>query len=127
MTENVAYLQTWVINVHGWDTATNQVGTMLGQSVLWSLSLVPLPWRVCARVQGDRVDVKAWALSGPEPAWSNPLHTLSVPLPPEFAGPGQAGWYAGHLTSGDEVRFRDTVVWGRSRDSWPTNRLRSLS
>lgn len=127
ITKNILYGESWLINVHGWeDSAGNKVGYGLGHRSMTVMKDVPLPWRVCARTTGPRLDVKVWAQRQPEPSWADPLHTLSVALPPRLAGAGQAAWFVGHLGPGDFLRVTDTVTWGRPRDSWPSDRLRSL-
>jgi hypothetical protein len=79
--------------------------------VFWpNQQLAPLPWRICARVEGDIVKVKGWIAGQAEPAWNDPVHTGSVRIPIEWVYPGKAGWYVGHLAPGHSTTMTDLVL-----------------
>jgi hypothetical protein len=75
--------------------------------------LQPLPWRLCARVRGDEVDLKAWPLSrsSAEPTWDDPTYNLTYRLPPGWVFPGHAGWFVGHVLAGEQMGFDDLASW----------------
>jgi hypothetical protein len=78
----------------------------LGPEPAWG---APLPWRLCARVEGRTVEVAAWPLSTPKAGtpWGDATYSGTVEVPEEWVYAGQAGWYAGHLAPGEETRYRD--------------------
>ncbi len=115
VTKNVMWGANWQFNVLTWDSrswAPWQVrGSVDLSSVFWPRQqLVALPWRVCARVEGDTVRVKGWRASQPEPAWDDPVHSGSVRLPAEWVYPGKAGWYVGHLAPGQSTSYADLTL-----------------
>jgi hypothetical protein len=67
----------------------------------------PLPWNVCARVNGSTVQVKAWRGDENQPAWDAlEAHNRTVALPGSgWTYAGQAGWFVGHLSPGDRTTF----------------------
>lgn len=58
------------------------------------------PWRLCARVIGDRLDYKVWLAASSEPAWDDPTASRTMTLPQSWVYPGRPGVYLGHLTAG---------------------------
>ena len=74
----------------------------------------PLPWRLCARVVGPTLQFKAWSLAidPTEPEWTDPGYGAGFVLPPEWVYPGRAGWYVGHLVSGDQAGYRSLQAHG---------------
>lgn len=115
VTKNVMWGANWQFNVLTWDSrswAPWQVrGSVDLARVFWpGEQLAPLPWRVCARVEGDTVRVKGWLAGQPEPTWDDPVHSGSVRLPAEWVYPGKAGWYVGHLAPGHAATYSDLVL-----------------
>ena len=103
--KNILWGAHWQFNVITWDTqggyGYRTQGSVGLPQVFWpNQVLAPLPWRVCAKAEGDIVTIKAWRLSETEPAWGDASHGGSVRLPPGWAFAGKAGWYAGHLPPG---------------------------
>ncbi len=122
--KNVVWGANWNLNVLTWDTRDQTPWTVRGSvdlaAVFWpGQRLVPLPWRVCARVTGDRVTIKGWPASSPEPSWSDPRHTGSVQLPAEWAYAGKGGWYVGHLPAGASTTFTELDLASLILDSDP--------
>lgn len=78
----------------------------LGPEPAWG---APLPWRLCARVEGRTVEVAAWPLSTTKTGtpWGDVTYSGTVVVPEEWVYAGQAGWYAGHLAPGEVTRYRD--------------------
>jgi hypothetical protein len=113
VTKNVWAGATWTFNVHTWDTSQPGVPPPRAQFPLTSLASQPFPWRLCARVAGTVVEVSAWRITGPgqdDPVWGDPERGGSVDLGPDWAAPGQPGWYAGHLKQGHTVSYGDLVA-----------------
>jgi hypothetical protein len=101
-------------NVHVWDTDAPGVYTPKGDQ-FWPASMagVPLPIRMCARVTGTVVEFVVWPVTGAVPGppdWDDPEHSHRVDVGAEWAAPGTAGWYAGHLNQGDTVRYDGLVA-----------------
>jgi hypothetical protein len=113
ITKNVFASVNWTFNVHLWDTvATPGVRPTLLQVELADTfvrdgALVPLPWRMCARVIGSRVEFVVWPLPGNQPAWNDPAHGGGVELPADWQNVGYPGWYAGHLGQGEHLTFEE--------------------
>lgn len=110
--KNVWYGAEWQMNVYTWDNARDPYFRTHGMVSLREpferLALpMPLPWRVCARVVGAKVQVKGWRPSEPEPSWDDPTHGGSVLLPAEWIYEGRPGWYAGHLQPGGGIAMAD--------------------
>lgn len=114
VTKNVVWGANWQFNVLTWDSykpGWQMHGSVNLAPVFWSnQQLAPLPWRICARVEGDLVRVKGWRVGQPEPDWSNANHTGAVRLPIEWVYPGKAGWYVGHLAPGQSTTMVDLVL-----------------
>jgi hypothetical protein len=106
--KNIWYGAEWQLNVYTWDSARSPYFRTHGAVALRTPFEhgelpTPLPWRVCARVDGDLVRLKGWRPGEPEPTWSSPTHGGSVRLPERWVYAGRAGWYAGHLPPGATV------------------------
>ncbi len=110
VTNNVYYGARWAWNVHLWDAVgtarspIRQVGSVHLPEVFGSHpeKLPPLPWRLCARVVGSTVQLKAWPTArGTEPAWGDDLYGGTVKVPSGWVFPGRSGWYLGHLLPGN--------------------------
>lgn len=106
--KNIVYGAEWQLNVYTWDTARRPYFTTHGAVGLRAPFESgnrprPLPWNVCARVEGRQVRVKGWRTDEAEPGWSNPTHTGSVTLPASWVFAGKAGWYTGHIPPGGTI------------------------
>lgn len=114
VTKNVMWGANWQFNVLTWDshqTGWRMHGSVNLAPVFWpNQQLAPLPWHVCARVEGDLVRVKGWRLGQPEPTWDDPVHSGSVRLPAGWVYPSTAGWYIGHLEPGGATTMTDLVL-----------------
>jgi hypothetical protein len=118
ITKNVYLRGFWVFNIDVWDTAASGLSVVQSfdlQSVFRPAGvLVPLPWHMCARVNRDVVDFKAWPDTVPTPAWGDPAFGGSTRLPPGWTYPGKAGWYIGHVPPGGAAAYTDLDT-GRTR------------
>jgi len=120
--KNIVYGANWQLNVYTWDSARSPYFTTHGAVSLRTPFASgntprPLPWKVCAKVEGRVVTVKGWRSDESEPGWNNPQHTGSVTLPSEWVFAGKAGWYAGHVQPGG------TIGMGALRTStWETTK-----
>jgi hypothetical protein len=106
--KNTVYGASWQLNVYTWDSARTPYFQTHGAVALRAPFAQgdvprPLPWKVCARVEGRIVTVKGWRSDEPEPGWSNPTHTGHVTLPATWVYAGKAGWYAGHIPPGGTI------------------------
>jgi hypothetical protein len=113
VTKNVTFGLFTTINFHAWDLtrpAPEARSELYAQtSFLSGLSAPtgqpqPLPWRMCARTVGGVVSFKVWPTARPEPIAGDPCCTGRAALPPGI-GPGRAGWYAGHVDPGGNLRY----------------------
>lgn len=76
-------------------------------------AMLPLPWRVCARVQGDQFTFKAWPTTEVEPPYGDGIHGGAYTIPSEWTYAGAAGHYIAHMDSGsraDFIHFTETVL-----------------
>ncbi|WCO69056.1 hypothetical protein PO878_09995 [Iamia majanohamensis] len=96
----------WQWNVHLWEDGS---GLLLGRQLLDlgvpGEGLDTLPWRMCARAVGDRVDLVVWPEARDRPDWSDPARSLHATLPPGWDAPGLPGWYVGHLVPDDQTSY----------------------
>lgn len=120
VTNNVYYGARWAWNVHLWDavgsarSAIRQVGSVHLTQVFGNhpRKLPPLPWRLCARVVGTTVQLKAWPTSrGAEPAWGDPSYGGTAKVPADWVFPGRSGWYIGHLLPRDWSESDELGSW----------------
>ncbi|MGN6695710.1 MAG: hypothetical protein ACTHN0_16155 [Aquihabitans sp.] len=116
--KNIVYGANWQLNVYTWDSGRSPYFTTHGAVSLRTPFADgdvprPLPWKVCARVEGRVVTVKGWRPDESEPGWSNPQHTGQVTLPKEWVFAGKAGWYAGHIEPGGTIGMGGlrTTTW----------------
>jgi hypothetical protein len=118
VTKNIFGKANHFFNVHTWDSA--QPGGGLNQIGYFDFSsttrvpgthparpYLPQPWRMCARVAGDQLSVKAWSTTLPEPAWGDPSGTQTMTLPASAVYPGKMGMYAGHVEPGKAIWYAD--------------------
>lgn len=114
VTKAIVWGANWQFNVITWDSRDARFrmhGSVDLASVFWvDQQLAPLPWRVCARVEGDLVRVKGWRDGDPEPRWDDPVRSGAVRLPIQWVYPGKAGWYVGHLTPGHSTTMADLML-----------------
>ncbi len=116
VTRNVWRGGSWIFNFHTWDSAQQPPYTLLGSVSLDGLlrpggQLAPLPWHVCGRAVGNRLDVKVWLDGQAEPGYADRSHGGGVALPAGWAYPGKAGWYIGHLQPGASARFERLATY----------------
>lgn len=112
ITQNISFGAYWTFNVHTWDTARARPFALVGQVDLrsWAEGR-PLPWTVCARLIGNRAEVKAWTSDERVPYWNDRVHGGAVLLPHGWGQAGQTGWYAGHLRAGQHADFTGLGTW----------------
>ena len=117
LTKNVYPYGSWIFNTHVWDSATGRMQGVASISLQSALSIPgappvmqPLPWRVCARVEGSTLRFKAWRLAEREPAWGDRRYGGTVTLPRSAPTSGYTGWYAGHLHPGMTATYTDLDV-----------------
>lgn len=108
VTKNVWLGANWIFNVHVWSTGWPEVYEQIAHFDLGPVfapngQLVPLPWRLCARVVGNVVSFIAWPADQLRPSWEDATHGGRVVLPEGWSAPGFAGWYIGHLRPGDSA------------------------
>jgi hypothetical protein len=128
VTKNVSYGIISAFNIHLWDSTAAQPfdGPRGNQFWLTGLQSMSLPWRMCARVTGMVVQFAVWSLTerfSLEPDWTDPARSASLTLGPEWsawAGPGHAGWYAGHLYAGHEIVYDQLIAQPRPELGPPT-------
>ncbi len=113
VTNNVVFGLRYGFNVHVWDTA---VHTPSGDAVVHQIGglnlrdafypnnrYAPLPWRMCARIRGQRLDVKVWPTRDGLASWGDHRYSATFTVPANFVYAGRPGWYAGHLHHGDAI------------------------
>lgn len=118
VTNNVMFLARWTFNVHLADSAADEPMPLIGRVALGasmsdpSGGLAPYPWRLCARVRGTTLELKAWSLvdTPTEPAWGDPDHSDTVEVPAAWVAAGRPGVYVGHLAIGTTLDLTDPVT-----------------
>lgn len=95
-----------MFNVHLADSAgatfddqMHLVGGYTPSAFATSISeLPPLPWRLCARAEGQQVQVKVWAPNRTaEPTYADPGYGATFTVPPPWVSSGTPGFYVGHI------------------------------
>src|SRR5699024_10320215 len=112
ITNNIMYGVRNALHVHLVDTSnpSEPLSMLAGGTVNTvgrSLQTHPLPWRICGRVIGDQVSLKAWSTQLAEPSWDGTDDVIRLTLPDAFVYAGQPGIYAGHLPNGSVSQYRD--------------------
>lgn len=118
VTNNVMYAARWAFNVHLADSAADTPMQLIGNFDLApamanpSGGLATYPWRLCARVRGTTLELKAWSLvdTPTEPAWDDPAHTATVEVPAAWVVAGRPGLYVGHLATGTTLDLTDPAT-----------------
>lgn len=121
MTKNVYLGGNWAFNLYviDKDSATGaDHGSGLTTMPLEALLKVPgqnaaqpLPWRVCAKIEGDLYSFKIWRTElEAEPAYGDGIHGASFTLPATAQYAGKAGLYMAHMRIGDSAVFTDPAV-----------------
>lgn len=122
ITQNIWYGARWIFNVHVWDTTKSPPMALAGSVDLGQNgNLVPkVPLRFCARLIDDQAWFKLWATSEPEPTWTDPSRSGTVPVPVSGRGAGASGWFVGHLPASNSARFDDmtTGSFAAVRPAW---------
>jgi hypothetical protein len=112
VTKNIYAGAEWWFNVHVWHGPG--LGDQIAQFDLHRVFQTAaragevvrqLPWRICARTRGDRLQMVVWPLDGPAPRWGAPGYGGSTELPATAPRTGVAGWYAGHVRPGMSVEY----------------------
>ncbi len=116
VTRNVWMGGYWIFNFHTWDSAQWPPYTLLGSKSLDRLlrpngRLAPLPWHVCGRAIGNRLEFKVWLDGRPEPEYSNASHGGGVALPSGWAFQGKPGWYIGHIQPAASALFTNLATY----------------
>jgi hypothetical protein len=119
--KNTMFGASWRFNVYSWDSGRDPYFQTHGSVDLTSVfvddgEVRDLPWRVCARTEGDQVRIKGWAVSDAQPGWSSEEHTGTVTLPGWLTYPGKAGWYAAHIDPGDLIALADLRAYARTSE-----------
>jgi hypothetical protein len=117
--KNTMYGASWRFNVYSWDSERDPYFQTHGSVDLTQVfvedgTVRALPWRVCARTEGDQVRIKGWAVSDPQPGWESETHTGTVTVPGWLTYPGKAGWYAAHIDPGDLIALADLRAYART-------------
>ena len=106
--KNLWFGAVWQMNVYTWDSTRSPYFKIHGAVALPVPFLDgkqgrPLPWNVCARVEGSVVRIKGWNSKEKEPSWTDKDHSGIIKLPAEWVYPGKAGWYGGHIDPGRTI------------------------
>jgi hypothetical protein len=125
--KNIYYGASWWFNVHLW--RGQGLGRQVGQFDLRRAvadpapgrAVRPLPWRLCARTRGARLEMLVWPLADPAPRWGDPRHGGTMALPAGTAPRGVAGWYVGHL--GPDMSVTYTELHGALPQEADTGRV----
>lgn len=108
VTNNILFGVRWKFNIHLGDSGAKENMVLVGsKSVDWASA--PLPWRFCARAQGQQITMKIWPVTDEpaEPAWDDPAFTASATVPTEWVYQGRPGWFVGHLAAGQRLVYSD--------------------
>lgn len=127
--KNIWMGATWMFNVHVWDTSSSepyiqQAGFDMSEVVgkMWwednadgtrtlRSTVRPLPWHLCARTVGNKLQFKVWTNEqDKQPSWNDPKFVREMPIPAEWNTPGKAGWYIGHLKPGHTATFNNLSI-----------------
>lgn len=117
VTKNVFGGFVWVFNIHLWISGPTRTQDLIAQFNLKdgviapNGALKPFPWRMCARAIGPTIDFKVWPTTEPEPVWGNPAYGGSATVPDAWVYAGHTGWYAAHLSAGNQANFTDLASW----------------
>lgn len=120
ISQNIFWYSVYVFNVHLVDTSHERPILQLGHFDLSDGlapdgthdSLLPGPWRMCARAVGSELAVKVWSLEHPEPEWDDERHAGTLELPKGWDYAGHSGWYVGHLPPGGTLSLSDLTTTG---------------
>lgn len=110
VTQNIYALARNVINVHLWDLAQPATAGRFTLLTQWTPPAAANEWplRSCARAYGSTIRHKIWPTSQPEPPWGDACCTSITTV--TYAGPGRAGWFAGHLQPGGAMVYDDLYL-----------------
>ena len=107
-----------VFNFHVWNTGvdTSSPFTLFGSKVIPALPPRPAvyPLRMCARTVAatDEVEFVVWTKGETKPVWGSPTQGGEARVPAGAPTRGRGGWFAGHLTPGTSMTYRDMTVDG---------------
>ena len=107
-----------VFNFHVWNTAADPSTpfTQFGSKVIRGLPVrrPVYPLRMCARAVSttDEVEFVVWTSGQKEPTWGSTTQGGEARIPAGAPSSGRGGWFAGHLTPGTSMTYRDLTVDG---------------
>jgi hypothetical protein len=107
-----------VFNFHVWSTAADPITpfTQFGSKVIRGLPVrrAVYPLRMCARAVSatDEVQFVVWTSGRKEPSWGSTTQGGEARIPAGAPSTGWGGWFAGHLTPGTSMTYRDLTVDG---------------
>jgi hypothetical protein len=115
LTKNVWEGKFYLFNVHVWNTSWSVPFKLLREFNLSSYLthkgiLTDLPWNVCVRVIGSNFQFELWTSGQQSPKWGDSHQGGNVKLPAGWDYPGEAGWYVGHLGSGQTATYTNLFV-----------------
>jgi hypothetical protein len=118
VTRNIWMDQFDVFNFHVWNTGayTSSPFTLFSSNLISGLpsrsALYPL--RMCARTVAatDEVEFVVWTRGQTQPPWGSTTEGGEARIPAGAPSSGRGGWFAGHLTPGTSMTYRDLTVDG---------------
>ncbi len=113
-----------IFNFHVWRTAdASSPFTLFGSKMIPELPARPAvyPLHMCARVVAgtSRVQFVVWTKGQTEPDFGSSTQGGGAAIPPGAPSTGRVGWYAGHLTPGTSMTYRDLTVDGTTATGLP--------
>ena len=125
VTRNIWMATFDVFNFHVWNTrsGTKSPFTLFGSKVIPWLPRRPAmyPLHMCARVVAttNSVQFVVWTRGKTQPAWGSTTQGGEATIPVGAPSAGRGGWFAGHLTPGTSMTYRDLTVDGAPADGLP--------
>lgn len=114
-----------IFNFHVWKTG----GDARSPFILFGSKLIPelparpavYPLRMCARIVGGTAQVQfvVWTKGQAEPGWGSSTQGGEARIPAGAPSTGRDGWFAGHLTPGTSMTYRDLTVDGTTAMGLP--------
>lgn len=107
-----------VFNFHVWNTAADPSTpfTQFGSVAVPELPVTPsvYPLSMCVRTvsASDDVQFVVWTKGQTRPRWGSGTQGGEAQIPAGAPATGRGGWFAGHLTPGTTMTYRDLSVDG---------------